>query len=73
MFEGPPPANPGWRNCRDLASHDSLLLTFSLLPSIRLHRPATTYDLLYEIAAEAEKVRRQQENEIFAQRSDMKQ
>ncbi|KAK6835125.1 hypothetical protein PG990_000066 [Apiospora arundinis] len=38
-----------------------------------LHRPATTYDLLYEIAAEGEKVRRQKENQIFAQRNDMKQ
>ncbi|KAK7965804.1 uncharacterized protein PG986_000081 [Apiospora aurea] len=40
---------------------------------IRLHRPATTYDLLYEIAAEAEHARRLQENRDLVQRTDMKQ
>ncbi|KAK8137488.1 hypothetical protein PG984_002981 [Apiospora sp. TS-2023a] len=38
-----------------------------------LHRPATTYDLFYEIAAEAEQARRLQENQNLAQRTDMKQ
>ncbi|KAK7910632.1 hypothetical protein PG985_013113 [Apiospora marii] len=70
MFEAPPLADHSWPNRYDLATHVSPRLPQQ---HARLHRPATTYDLLYEIAAEAEKARRLQENENLAQRTDMKQ